>query len=210
MTELLQRLIRWPLWSWRNLTITAVIVLASLAGLGRVSTALQTSPRAPRPAVAPATTDTPTPTPAPPSPSVPTPSAVGLSSTEPDSQAVSPGRPVHDCREAASAFTRAWARPNLPQAEWLAGLTPYAAGPLRAQLATSDPARVPATRVLTDPKPVTGATKGEAFRVVTDAGPVIVRTVATDGVCVVRDIEPDDTVQGAPTPPLGPTPGKRG
>ena len=33
----LGRAVRWPLWSWRNLTISAIVVLAFFAGLGRMT-----------------------------------------------------------------------------------------------------------------------------------------------------------------------------
>ena len=41
MADLVQRLLRWPLWSWRNLSITVAIGLISLAVIGRVSAMLR-------------------------------------------------------------------------------------------------------------------------------------------------------------------------
>ncbi|MDN5795871.1 MAG: hypothetical protein L0H79_08990 [Intrasporangium sp.] len=201
MTDLIQRLIRWPLWSWRNFTVTVVLALVSLGALGRVGAALtlDAGPPAPGPSAAASVIATPT-------SSSSTATAPPTSATEivAESAAAAPGEPVSDCAQAAELFIHAWARPSLTSTAWLAGLKPYAAHPLLERLATTDPARVPATRILTDPQPVEDPGDGEAFRIVTDAGPVIVRAVKAERVCVIHDVHPDNDVHGAPTPRLGP------
>ncbi|HEY7721108.1 MAG TPA: hypothetical protein VIB11_04675, partial [Pedococcus sp.] len=68
MSGELGRVLRWPLWSWRNLTITAVALLALLAFVGRATDGRASS----LPAAAPSTTSAET-TAAAPQPSTPAP-----------------------------------------------------------------------------------------------------------------------------------------
>ncbi|WP_347354619.1 hypothetical protein [Intrasporangium sp.] len=198
MTDLITRLLRWPLWSWRNLTITAAVLLAALAGIGRIGAALQPD-QAPSASTQPATV-MPSAGPAASSPPSPAPATSTATPASTPTETVA-AQPASDCARAAEAFLRAWARPTLAAPAWLAGLRPYAAASLLADLATTDPSRVPAARVLTDPQPVHDK-PGASFRVVTDAGPVLLHTVTAHGECLVEQVEPDDDVPGAPTPRL--------
>ena len=56
--------------------------------------------------------------------------------------------------QVALAFARAWVVPDdgVSSREWVAGLRPYSAPALWADLSTVDPARVPSTRVTSDPR----------------------------------------------------------
>jgi hypothetical protein len=47
----------------------------------------------------------------------------------------------------AEAFATAWAKPNLAQSEWLAGIEQWSTPRLFQQLAFTDPAKVPATLI---------------------------------------------------------------
>ena len=135
MSDRLHRLLRWPLWSWRNLTVTVVVFLASLGLIGRASSALQVDPP-PETQVASgvsATSSLPSATPRMLSPS-------GL----PTTPSVHPeAAPSGTCELTAEAFVQAWVRTSLSADDWLAGMQPYAAEALLAQLALSDPSRVP-------------------------------------------------------------------
>ena len=99
--------------------------------------------------------------------------------------------PVPDPRPLATKFVAAWARPDLTTEQWWAGIN--AARPdesLAQALGTTDPATVPATKVVGAPK-VLEQTDGEARVEVTTDGPkVIVYLTLLDNVWYVANILP--------------------
>jgi hypothetical protein len=186
------------LWSWRNLTITAVLVLALLAGLGRLTDGMTPAAASPAP---PKTADA--------SPTVPTPSPI--TTTQPSTSAptttasapppkISKGSPV----EVATAFVTAWATTGSGEQAWLAGMRPWATPDLVESMAGTDPAQVPATKVTGDA--ALRATRGDSatVSVPTDGGRIAVELVRQAGAWKATTLAPDDAPPGAPTPSLGP------
>lgn len=89
---------------------------------------------------------------------------------------------------AAVAFVRAWARPDLPQAAWLAGLEPLVTKGLAERLATDEPWAVPAHRVMGPPQSqVVG--RRAVVSVPTDAGETLVSLVEQGRQWAVEDVE---------------------
>ncbi|MEV6524972.1 hypothetical protein AB0M43_23745 [Longispora sp. NPDC051575] len=80
----------------------------------------------------------------------------------------------------ADAYVRAWARPDLPAEQWLAGVRPLAIPAYGALLVTVTPARVPARTVTGPPVTVSSTSLVCVFDVPTDVGPMRV-TVIRDG-----------------------------
>lgn len=99
--------------------------------------------------------------------------------------------PVPDPAAAATTFVAAWARPDLTTDEWWAGIN--AANPdesLAQALGTTNPATVPATKVV-GPAKVLEQTDSEARVEVTTDGPkVIVYLTLVDNVWYVANILP--------------------
>jgi hypothetical protein len=171
--------VRWAAWSPLRAYIAAMAVLAVLAAGGL---ALRASgighpghQTAARPAaggqVVPLTTDTPT---AGATPRATVPAGV-------DAAAVT----------GAYLFTRAWAThpDGVKATAWRAGFAPYATPELLANLAQSDPARVPATTA--DP-PTTARKRPDGMvdvDVPTDAGPFTVTMQSVAGRWLAYDIE---------------------
>lgn len=82
-----------------------------------------------------------------------------------------------DAQRTAERFVRAWARPGLSPAAWLAGVRPYAAPGYAALLDTVDPANVPADAVLGQARVVQSTTQRVDFDVPTNAGTIRVTCV---------------------------------
>jgi hypothetical protein len=198
----LSRAARWPLWSWRNLTITTVLVLGLLAALGRLTDGMSPATALPSPVVS---VDG--------GPTVPAPSS-STTSGEPTSSApttttpplappdASKGSPV----DVATSFVAAWATTDRGEAEWLAGMRPWTTTELVLSMSGIDPAQVPATKVTGDA--ALTATKGDTatVSVPTDGGRVAVELVRQSGAWKAVTLAPDDAPPGAPTPTLGPNP----
>lgn len=195
MSDRFLRLLRWPLWSWRNLTISALGLILLLAGVGRVSAVFGTGE-----AVA-TTTRSATPSTAT-SPSDPTPVA---SSPATRPAVASPETPdpigIGSCEQTAVDFLRAWARPAAKQ-KWLPGMQPYATHQLLDQLRTTDASSVPASKVLGRPKVKASNQETMTVRILTDAGRVDLVLRRSDSTCLVEDLQPVNDVPGAPTPEL--------
>lgn len=203
MTSRLQRLIEWPLWSWRHLSVSVAALLVVLALVGKTSSFL-----APRPSPSPSAAASPvapqpspslvgTPTPA------PTPKATAAGTGDPASAGSVSNKP---CEQVAAAFMNAWVRTGLPPAEWLEGMRPYARPELISSLSHTDPARVPASKVTSQPVAVMTGSGTPAFRFATDGGRVDVSLMRSGASCLVSDIEPANDVPGAPKPALTPLP----
>ena len=213
MIARLERWIRWPLWSWRNLTVTTVALLAIFTAIGRLTTTADLgAERPPRNTVATVPTASPTETPASPAPA--TTAAPGTSAQASPGQ---PGRPVapqpgsRTPVEVAALFATAWAQPSASQATWLSDLEPLATPEFLASLRTVDPARVPASKVLDSGSLTSSGDQRATVRVATDAGGMTVTLVVVQsGKWLVADIAPADQPPGATTPPLSPSPTGRG
>lgn len=72
---------------------------------------------------------------------------------------------------AADAFARVWARPDQTRDTWWADVARWCDQALAQRLSTTDPATIPATRIVDQPRP-TGPIRAEAttFTVATDGG----------------------------------------
>ncbi|GAA4259809.1 hypothetical protein [Dactylosporangium darangshiense] len=91
-----------------------------------------------------------------------------------------------------AAFATAWARPDLSQQQWYAGVARTAAPAFAARLASVDPSRVPATRITGAPT-VTAATASSVVADVgTDAGPITVTCARYEGRWLVVDVQPPE------------------
>ena len=201
MSSRLHRLIEWPLWSWRHLAITVVVLLAALALVGKVTNALSAK-------AGPASAEAAATTPAPPSMSstqAPSVTVPAIPAPEASRPSTSDAPAAAQCQDVAASFMNAWVRTSLPPASWLSGMRPYVSPELMAQLGRTDPARVPASRVSGQPVAVPTGSGAQTLRFATDGGRVDVVTHKAGSSCVVSDIEPAGDVQGAPTPSLTPS-----
>jgi hypothetical protein len=174
--------VRWAAWSPLRAYIAAMVVLAVLAagglalrasGIGHPGHKTAARPAAGGQVVPLTTTDTPT-VGAAPAPRVTIPAGV-------DAAAVT----------GAYLFTRAWAThpDGVKAATWRSGLAPYATPELLANLAQSDPSRVPAT---TADSPTTARKRPDGMvdvDVPTDAGPFTVTMQSVAGRWLAYDIE---------------------
>jgi hypothetical protein len=196
MSGELGRVLRWPLWSWRNLTITAVALLALLAFVGRATDGRASS----LPAAAPATS-TGTETAAAPQPATQTPTTTPQSPSAPTPP---PAKPVakQSATAVATVFVRAWATDGATRDAWYSAMQPWASTELLRALASTDPAQVPADRVVADARLVSSSKTAAAVVVPTDGGDVQVTLAAEGGGWKVTDIAPADAPPAAETPSL--------
>ncbi|HET7658832.1 MAG TPA: hypothetical protein VFK66_00480 [Oryzihumus sp.] len=193
-------ILRWPLWSWRNFTVTAAAVLLLLAGLGRVVNA---APITTHHASVATTTAGPSST-LPPQPTgtqVVTGSRTKPSNVQTDAAAASDPAATR----VAASFVRAWANPELDQGTWLHGIQPFLAPSLAKALSSTDPAQVPASAVTGEPRLVRVTATSSVINVPTDGGPVAVTLRGSAGRWKVTDIEPAEQAPAAPTPALTPS-----
>ena len=207
-------ILRWPLWSWRNLTVTAVAFLLLLFGLGRVIEPAKLTLTTTR---APLVTASPTPSVS--SPTVaplsagPSPSATATApGTTPSPSAVSGASRNESVTRLATAFAQAWSSSGRSQREWSAGIQSFVTPALAAGLAQTDPARVPATKVTGEAVLLAASATTAHVRVPTDGGSIVVTlNRALSGPWQVSDIAPAGQPPGAPTPDLRPStsPAKR-
>lgn len=198
MSDNLNRALRWPLWSWRNLAITVVSVFVVIALIGRVSSAVGSEGEEPA-----RVTSTVAPESKEPAPTV-------IPSTEPittqtPATVVAAG-PGTDCLSSAALFLNEWMQSDRPQKVWLAAMAPYATPAFLEELRSVDPANVPATRVEGEPRLVGQDGDLPIARITTDGGRLDVVLAPTGSACLVGDIRPTDDVPGAPTPVLTATP----
>lgn len=207
MIERLEQWTRWPLWSWRNLTVTVVAVLILFTGLGRLANGEPSASKGPASggrAVAPTGESTV----AAPTAPVPSPStATTAPTTQPSTRGVtSNGSPSTTAAPTPVAveFTRAWTRTTVDQAAWLAALKPFVTSDYFSVLSTVDPARVPASRVVDAGRELSSSGERATVQVGTDGGTMAVTLVLRDRVWLVSDIEPTNLPPGAPTPSLTP------
>jgi hypothetical protein len=207
----------WPLWSWRNLSVTAAAVLLVLFGVGRVVEPAKITLAAPN---MPGVTATSTPSPslttgwsasasASASSPVRVPAPV-LRTTSPTSAA-----PVVHADESvtrmATAFAQAWSASGRSQQEWTRGIQPFVTPALAAGLAHTDPVRVPATKITGEAVLLTGSATSAQVKVPTDGGSIVVTLRrASSGPWLVSDVAPAGQPPGALTPDLRPRPSPTG
>lgn len=201
----LGRAARWPLWSWRNLVITAIATLALLAGVGRLTDTLSadfsSSPSAVGPSSAPTVPVPAASLPATSPPSGPATTAAPTTSAPLTATAASKRSPV----DVATALVTAWAKPGEGESQWLAGMKPWATADLVSSMTGTDPTQVPATKVTGDAALRVIKAKTATVSVPTDGGRVAVVLVQQSGAWKADSLAPDDAPPGAPTPALGPT-----
>jgi hypothetical protein len=101
--------------------------------------------------------------------------------------------PAPQALTVADAYVRAWARPDLDAAEWLAAITAYATPQYGELLDTVDPTRVPARRVTGPPVAVSSTTSVVVVEVPTDAGAVRVTCTHVAGRWLVATVDPPGT-----------------
>lgn len=191
MSSSVTRVLRWPLWSWRNLTVTGAAVLALLATVGRATDGQPSGPLSSAPAstAAPKTTLT----------AAPTSEATPTTHDAPSAPAV---QSVARATEVAVAFVTAWANDRQDADSWRVVMARWATPELLTALGGTDPEQVPADRVVADAH--LKATSGSASSVIvpTDGGPVEVSLVKVGTGWKVRDIAPADAPPAAETPSL--------
>jgi hypothetical protein len=132
-----------------------------------------------------------------PKPALPTASSspAMVTSAEPDLhndgfEEASDAPPAPQALAVADAYVRAWARPDLDAAEWLAAITAYATPQYGGLLATVDPSRVPARRVTGPPVAVSSTTVVVVIDVPTNTGAVRVTCTNTAGRWLVATVDP--------------------
>ena len=196
MSGELGRALRWPLWSWRNLTITAALMLALLAVVGRATDGQASTRPAAAPAAPPTSASTQQTMSASPSP---TPTTTTASTSAPSASG-----PVtkQSATAVASAFVRAWSSDGASRDAWHAAMEPWASPELLRALASTDPAQVPADRVTGDARLTSSAKTSATVLVPTDGGDVLVTLTASGGGWKARDIAPADAPPAAETPSL--------
>ena len=222
MIARLEQWLRWPLWSWRNLTVCTIAVLVLFTAVGRLTagsgsgpdsrprnvaaTAASTSPSATTSLSATSPASATPSTSAGPASATPTTSALAAGSTTGTNPIISPSSTPAPGADApirvALEFATAWTRTTSAQPAWLAGLKPLVTPEYMTALSTIDPARVPATRTLDAGRLLSTSGQQSLVRVATDAGGMSVTLVQRAGQWLVTDIEPAAPPPGASTPPL--------
>ena len=196
--------LRWPLCSWRNFAVTATAVLLVLYGMGRVvEPAKATLPKAHAPLVAASPTWSP---PSDPATAASSPVPVATPITTPTT---SPGAGTGNdgsVTKLATAFAQAWCLSARSQQEWTRGIQPFVTPALAAGLAQTDPARVPATKVIGEAALVTASAASAQVNVPTDGGSILVSLRrSSSGPWQVFDVGPARQPPGAPAPDLRPS-----
>ena len=206
MTGRASKVLRWPLWSWRNLLVTTAAVLLVFYGMGRVVEPAKISISAFH---VPAVTSSPTassPSPVEPSAVASSPGSAALPSM-PSSSSVLSASGSESVTRVATAFAQAWSSSGRSQQEWTSGIQAFVTPVLAAGLAQTDPARVPATRVTGEALLLTASATFARVRVPTDGGSIVVTlTRAASSPWQVSDVAPVGQPSSAPTPNLHPAP----
>ena len=199
-------ILRWPLWSWRNLAVTTAAFLLVLFGLGRVIEPAKITLTTTH---APLVTVSPTPTAASSSlaPAVRSSSpASRVPGTTQPTLAVSGTSANKSVTRLATAFAQAWSSSGRSRTQWTHGIQPFVTPALAAGLAQTDPARVPATKVTGEAVLLAASAATAHVRVPTDGGSIVVTLNRTpSGPWQVSEVAPAGQPPGAPTPDLGPS-----
>lgn len=195
--------LRWPLWSWRNLSVTATVLLLVLYGLGRVVEPTKISlSKTHRPLVAASQASS---QPVDPAPTASSPAPVAVPTTTPTTLPIPDTDQNDSVTRLATAFAKAWSSSTRSQQEWTRGIQPFVTPALAAGLAQTDPARVPATKVTGEAALVTASATSGQVKVPTDGGSILVtlrRSLTAPW--KVSDVAPAAQPPGAPTPDLHP------
>jgi hypothetical protein len=194
--------LRWPLWSWRNLSVTTMVVLLVLYGMGRViapakiplpklhPTAAAAGPTLPVPQESSSAESSPSPT-------------IGPDSTSSGSDSSDQGGGSESVTKLATAFAKAWSSSGRSQAEWNDGIRPLVTSDLAKGLAQTDPAHVPATKMTGEAVLLTSSGHSAEVRVPTDGGSIVVTLIRkSSDAWLISDVAPADQPPGAPTPDL--------
>jgi hypothetical protein len=206
MTGRVSTVLRWPLWSWRNLSVTTAAVLLVFYGMGHVvepakirisafhGPALTSSPTASSPSPSESSTTVPSPGPAAPPSTTASSRVLSASGSE-------------SVTRVATAFAQAWSSSGRSQQEWTTGIQAFVTPALAAGLAQTDPARVPATKITGEALLLTASATFARVRVPTDGGSIVVTlTRAASRPWQVSDVAPVGQPSGTPTPNLHPAP----
>jgi hypothetical protein len=199
--------LRWPLWSWRNLSVTVAGVLLVLFGMGRVVEPAKITLSSPH---VPGVTATPTLSPsltadlsASASSPVPVPVPAPVPSTTSPTSAVPVPPANRSVTRVATAFAQAWSSSGRSQQEWTRGIQPFVTPALAAGLAQTDPARVPSTKVTGKAVLLTASATSARVKVPTDGGSIVVTlSRASSRPWQVSDVAPAGQPPGALTPNL--------
>jgi hypothetical protein len=196
--------VRWPLYSWRNLSVTVVAVLFVLYGMGHViGPAKITLPRVHVPLVT-ATQESSASSLSTPALAAPSPGPAAAPSTAQPTSAVSGAPAGESVTRLATAFAQAWTSSSRSQQQWTHGIQPFVTPVLAAGLAQTDPARVPATKVTGEAVLLTALATSAQVRVPTDGGSIVVTLEQVSGSWLVSDVAPAGQPPAAPTPDLRP------
>ena len=195
--------LRWPLWSWRNLSVTAVAVLLVFYGMGRVVEPAKVSPskaRVPLVTASPVYSQ-PSELPAAASAQVAVPVPTSTSGPSADS-----GADEDDAvTTLAIVFARAWSSSGRSPQEWKRGIQPYVTPALAAGLARTDPGRVPATKVTGEAALLKASATSAQVKVPTNGGSIVVtlrRSLSAPW--QVSDVAPAGQPPSSPAPDLHP------
>jgi hypothetical protein len=187
---------RWPLYSPRRFFTCVAVVLALIAVSNMILGGGASLPPPDRDAAASPGSPTPTPTETTTTPFDESsfPAVSGVPGPTDVTPTASPRPATRDGPQQAAAmalaFTRAWADHSKPPAQWLAEVSRYADPEFAAQLASTDPRNVPATRVTGAPHPVAVYFASASVEVPTDAGTVVVELVSDGRAWRAVDIHP--------------------
>jgi len=226
MIARLEQWLRWPLWSWRNLTVSTIAVLVLFTAVGHLTTGsgsgpdsrtrnlaatpASTSPSATTPSSATSPASAAAPTSAAAASATPTTSAPAAGSATGTNPSSTPAPGADAPTRVALEFATAWTRTTSAQTAWLAGLKPLVTAEYLTALSTVDPARVPATRTLDPGRLLSTSGQQSLVQVATDAGGMTVTLLQRAGQWLVTDIEPAAPPPGATTPPLSRATGTTG
>ena len=203
MSDDLSRLLRWPLWSWRNLAVTTAGALAALALLGQATGGGTASTSAdvstPEAAAAPTPSSTTTPRA---SHSSQSSASATVPTKTPTSEPSTGHTSSSSATAAAQSFVAAWARPQAPRGAWVTGMRAHATPRLLGELSGVSPAQVPASRVEGDASLVKMGTGTAVVRVPTDGGQVEVGLVREGDTWRANTLAPADSPPAAATPGL--------
>jgi hypothetical protein len=189
---------RWPLYSPRRFFSCVAVVLALIAVSNMILGGGGGLPPPDRAVATPSATPTgPTATNTTPIDASPAPAESGLPAGPPSTDATvtttprpaSPDGP-QKAASIALAFTRAWADHARPAAQWWQAVSRYADPEFAAQLRSTDPKNVPASKVTGAAHPLSVFFASASVEVPTDAGPVVVELVSDGHLWQVTDIHP--------------------
>lgn len=196
--EVLAPIVRWPLRSpARFYTVVGVALVVLFAG-ARLSDGGGSASATEVPSATPTQSESSTPTS---TPASPTSTATATSSSAAPSASATTTALPPAASTAATTFLKTWARPTLPQSQWLAAVKPLATPDLAKGLAVTDPRNIPANQVTggLSPREVSPnftAPTRVVFVGETNAGAMAVTVVKGKAGWLVQSIAPSDEDEG--------------